>query len=276
MALIYHNNKINKINSKSELIQLLNEYKGILNSTMIDYLESLIDLKESVIKNCISEKDREKLAELELYKKVARYNIYARAIEIFNNSGIEVEYQGNEQGKEGLKVSASNGMHSIPLFDYNYREKTTDKKIPDGYKTMNIGYINLFQLIENAEKREAELNRVLEILKKLYDEKNPYISMPGVNGGPHVVWQNNHDREVLKYENLLKELDSKNNLTEADLKEIEYTRIAHKLLLDDYGLTDASFDEDAPRLITEEKRENEQQKIKRLSTITLYNNIKYI
>lgn len=52
------NDSFNKINTKEELIELLNNYKGILNNVMIDYLNSLINLDFSVIRDYIDSNDR--------------------------------------------------------------------------------------------------------------------------------------------------------------------------------------------------------------------------
>lgn len=65
---LYHD-KNNFISTKEELIELLKKYKGILNSSIIEYLNYLIELEFSVIKDYIGEEERLALSELELYKK---------------------------------------------------------------------------------------------------------------------------------------------------------------------------------------------------------------
>ncbi len=64
--------------TKKDLLKLLETYKGVLNKTMIDYLNSLINLEFSVVRNYISETDRKVLAELNIYKQIATYNICKR------------------------------------------------------------------------------------------------------------------------------------------------------------------------------------------------------
>ena len=66
--------------SKEDLLKLLKAYRGILNKNMIDYLTSLINLEFSVVRDYISETDRKALADLEVYKKIAIYNIFKRKV----------------------------------------------------------------------------------------------------------------------------------------------------------------------------------------------------
>lgn len=59
----------NKLETKEKLLELLKRYRGILANSMIDYLNSLVELEFSVIREYISDSDRKALAELEIYKK---------------------------------------------------------------------------------------------------------------------------------------------------------------------------------------------------------------
>ena len=61
---LFHD-KNNLISTKEELIELLKKYKGILNSSIIEYLNYLIELEFSVIKDYIGEEERLALSELE-------------------------------------------------------------------------------------------------------------------------------------------------------------------------------------------------------------------
>ena len=175
-------NKIDKIDTKDELKHILNNYKGILSDAMINYLNSLIELEFSVVRDYISESDRTCLSELEIYKRVAMYNIYYKALNLFKENEINISMYSNNENYEGLKVYYSLSNKNINLFDYNYKEGTMGfkSKIPNGYKTMNIGNITLFKTVENKKQKEAELMRLLIELNRLYDEKNPYMLIEDV------------------------------------------------------------------------------------------------
>lgn len=267
---------IDKVNTKEELLQLLKDYKIILNSQVIDYLESLINLDFSVIKENINDKSKKALSELEIYKRIAIYNIYNRAINIFTQSNMPLIITGNEEGFESLSVSVPIEDRNIKIFDFKYGEqKSLNYKIPDEYKTMKIGSINLYQKIENKELRIQELKRIINKIEMLYGTQNPYQYHPKKVGGSYVKWKIERQKEIEKYQKMLDKIDSHNELTEFDIKEIKIMNKAHDLLLEDYGLTNDSFEDDVS--ITS-KRSNNLQKtlIKRQPNITITNNIEYI
>ena len=276
MKIMRMNYNWNKINTREELIELLKGYKGILADSMINYLNSLIDLEFSVIRDYISDNDRVALSELEVYKRIAMYNIYNRALNIFKQNESELEISGNNDGIEGLEVYASLGeKRSCKLFDFDYHEgpMSLSSKIPSDYKTMKIGNISLFQTIDSKEQREAELMRVMSILDRLYDEKNPYHSRPHTYGGPAPQWAYEHAQKIKAYEEKFNQLDAKDIKT----KEIEITKKFHELLLEDYGLTNKDFENNQQFSgFGKEKTELQKTLVRRMPNINIENNIKYI
>ena len=285
---VVSNNNWNRVRTKEELLELLKEYRGILSNPMQDYLNSLIELEFSVIRDYIKDTDREVLAELEVYKKVAIYNIYNRALNLFKMQDMQLSISGNENGFESLNIYTKLNDKNVELFRFDYSEgRSLNNIIPDSYKTMKIGTVNLYQTLENKELREKELNRVMNKLEELYDKRNPYSSRRGVYGGPSQYWRHQHcgvyggpsqywrhqhSLEIAKYENLFTELDAKNELIEEDKREIEITNRVYNLLLEDYGLTDKSFYE-----VVDKSESNLQKKlIKRQSNLTIVTDIKYV
>ena len=267
---------IDKVNTKEELLQLLKDYKIILNNQVIDYLESLINLDFSVIRENIDDKSKEALSELEIYKRIAIYNIYNRAINLFTQSNMPLIITGNNEGFESLSISVPIEDRNIKIFDFKYGEqKSLNYKIPDEYKTMKIGSINLYQKIENKELRIQELKRIIDKIERLYGTQNPYQYHPKKVGGSYVKWKIERQKEIEKYQKMLDKIDSHNVLTEIDIKEIEIMNKAHDLLLEDYGLTNDSFEDDVS--ITSKCSNNLQKTlIKRQPNITITNNIEYI
>jgi len=269
-----------KIYTSEALYEMLNNYKGILTSPIIDYLNSLIELDFSVIRDYIDSNDRMALSELEVYKRIAVYNIYNRALSIFKQNGNNLYISGKDFDSLQIYAKLESGK-MFELFRFDYQESPTyfQNKIPSGYKTMKIGDITLFQTLESQELREAELLRVMEKLDSLYDEENPYTSHPGAFGGPASHWILEHSEEIRKYEKKFKQLDSKNELSDEEKMEIEITKQFNNLLLEDYGLTDKSFEEENRQPLSftrEETSELKKTLIKKMPSITIKNNIKYI
>lgn len=273
----------NRIKTKEELLESLKEYRGILTEPMLNYLNSLIELEFSVIREYISDSDRKALAELEVYKKIAIYNIYNRVQNLFNQQNDKFILSGNNDVLERLSVSTKLSDRSVELFDFDYKEIHSSgwntPKVPSGFKTLNIGDVSLFQTFESKELREAELDRVMRILERLYDQRNPYPSRPGIVGGPGTTWEFNHARKIQEYEERFKQLDSKKELSDEDKREIEITRQIHDLLLKDFGLTSESFVDESNHPFAnfgKEKTELKKTLIKRMPNLTIIDNIKYI
>ena len=276
------NDDQNKVKTKEKLLELLNGYKGILTKTILDYLKSLIELEFSVIREYISDSDRKALAELDLYKQVAIYNIYNGVQKLINQQKGEFIIYGNNKVKH-LIISTRLNDRDIKLFDFDYKELHSDgwniPKVPSGFKTLKIGDISLFQSIENKELREAELDRVMKILQILYDKRNPYSSSRGLIGGPGADWLFEHEMEIEKYEKLFNKLDSKKELNDEDKKEIEITNQIHDLLLEEFGLTNESFvDENNQTFanLSKDKTNLKKTLVKKMPNLTITNNISYI
>ncbi len=269
----------NKVKTKEELLELLKGYVGILTEPMLNYLNSLIELEFSVIREYISDSDRKALAGLEVYKKIAIYNIYNRVQNLFNQQNDRFILSGNNDCLERLSVSTKLSDRSVKLFDFDYKEIHSSgwntPEIPSGFKTLNIGDVSLFQTFESKELREAELDRVMRILDRLYDERNPYPSRPGIVGGPGTTWYFDHARKIQEYEERFKQLDSKKELSDEDKREIEITTQIHDLLLEDFGLTNESFIEQSNNF---EKNKTNLNKtlVRRMPNLTITNHIKYI
>ena len=93
---------------KCRLKNLLENYKGILNKEMVDYLNGLIELEYSALKENISLKDRTSLRELKIYKEAFIYNIYTRAYNLLKKEIPDIKrYLGTfyiEMEKESLTL----------------------------------------------------------------------------------------------------------------------------------------------------------------------------
>ena len=93
------------IKSKEELTKELKSYKGDLTKELINYLNSLINLEFSVVKNHISEEERKRLSDITLYREIAAYNIERMALNVFGgiklSDGLEVAVSiGNKKDKQ--------------------------------------------------------------------------------------------------------------------------------------------------------------------------------
>lgn len=151
---------------------MLKRYRGILNHTMEEYLNSLIELEFSVVKDYIDIRDRMCLSELKIYQDVAIYNIYKRALDLFNK--VELPLKISEDLAR-LEVSTQIDNRNIDLYTFFY----TIDKLRFNYETRSIGNIILYRAVEkksdnrdgltSEEEKEIELtNRINELLLEDY------------------------------------------------------------------------------------------------------------
>lgn len=267
-------NPENKLATKEELIDLLKKHKEILTNSILDYLNSLVELEFSVVRENISTEEREILSELELYKKIATYNIYHRALQLLEQQKQPLDIDNNGR----LEISVQVENRKVELFSFDYQERISLRKdIPEEYKSMKIGNVCLYRTLQNQDIREKEINRVLRKLESLYASHNPYPHRHSVVGGLDFYWERQHKERIEKLEDKLAELDSKKELTEVDKKEIELTNDIHQLLLADYELTNEDFEErKMPKFTTSEFDRMNKIRTKKMPNLTIVDHIKYL
>lgn len=259
-----------KISSKEELKESLNRYKRILNPRVIDYLNQLVELEFSAVKDIIDIEDREILQNLDLYKNIVAYNIYNRTLELLSNKQ-ELKIFDNKDRVSGLMAYKDIGNNTIRILDYKY----------------DNGTLKLFQTVDDKKVRKEQLELVMTKLEQLYDKENPYscsvteLKQPYNKktlkrlGGPGAKWNFDRSREVSEYEELFTRLDSKKKITDYEKKKISITKKYHDLLFEEYGLTDEDFTISKQAPSTVDNISNKTL-VKKLPGLRIENNIEYI
>lgn len=264
----------NKLATKEELIDLLKKHRGILTNSILDYLNSLVELEFSVVRKNISTEEREILSELEIYKKIATHNIYHRALQLLEQQKQPLDIDNNGR----LEISVQLENRRVELFSFDYQNRISLREnIPDEYKTMKIGTVSLYRSLQNEDLREKEINRVLRKLESLHASHNPYPHRHSVVGGLDFYWERQHKERIKELEKKLTELESKKELTEVDKKEIELTNDIHQLLLADYGLTNEDFEERKMTKFTSAEIDRMNKTlVKKLPNLTVVDQIHYL
>ena len=124
-----------KISSKEELKESLNRYKRILNPRVIDYLNQLVELEFSAVKDIIDIEDREILQNLDLYKNVVAYNIYNRTLELLSNEQ-ELKIFDNKDRISGLMAYKDIGNVRDAVYNCNSIKKRTIRISYDETRTV--------------------------------------------------------------------------------------------------------------------------------------------
>lgn len=271
--------------SKEELKLLLESHKGILSKEIIEYLNSLIELEFSVIKDNIDLNNREILTELSIYRYAAIYNIYNRSIKLIKAQKLPIEINRFDKPfdvrENSLNLSyVTKSKKRINVFEYAYNYHSPYKtEIPEYYYNRNLGEITIYQTIESKERKEIEINLILEKLERLYDKdvpiKNKILIEEYLMGCPLPL---ENKLEIGLLEKRFTELDSIKELTEEKRKEIEITNYVAKIILDDMGLTEEDFIEDTDDLFnfSKEFTNLKETRVKKLTNLEIKRKIKYI
>ena len=253
------------MHKKEELKETLKMYKGILTNPIADYLNSLLELEFSVVRDYIDDTNRSTLANLDIYKRIAQYNIYIRALNIMGENGLS--YKKKDENNI-LSIFVSLEFKDIELFAFDYSNGLDNLSIvQEGVVTKRIGDIFLYQVVKDEEFREKELEKVMYKLESLGNAKNPYRLNPYIYGGPASYWEIKREREIREYETLRKELEHQKELNDDEKKEIEITNKVYEMLLEDYGLTNNFKNEE----ISEDKK-----LVKRMPNLNIITKVKRI
>lgn len=267
-----------KLHNKYELLELLKQYKAILSENAMDYLNSLISLDISAIKENVDKVGLDNLSELKIYKEIAKYNIYSRAKRLAENSGLDLKVIDKEIGINlGLNILPTVEYGKLSLFHYDYSEKefANKKQIPNGYRTDGLGKIVLNQIKENTIARDKEIQDITNKLNTAYAEANPYNSNNDPSGRLAASWEKERIPRIELFRKRLIELNTKVDLDEQERAIIEVSHRFHNLLLEDYGLHDEDFTESKSNsnILLNGVRKT---LVKEMKNITIENNIKYL
>lgn len=270
--------------SKEELKLLLFEsYKGILSKEMIEYLDSLIELEFSVIKDYIALDNREILTELSIFRYASIYNIYNRTIKLIKENKLPLEINKfdkpidvRENSLNLSFVTKSKKRINVFEYDYNYHSPYRNK-IPEYYYNRSLGGITIYQTLESKERIKKEINLILGRLEKLYDKDIPIRTLIEEELiGYNTPFENKVKIGLL--EKRFTELDSKKDLTEEEKDEIKVTNYASEIILDDMGLKEEDFTTDKEDLfnLSKEFTNLEETKVKKFTNLEIKRKIKYI
>lgn len=257
-------NQNSKVKSKEQLKQELQIYQPVLSKSMVEYLEQLIELDFSVVKKYISGAERQVLSKLEIYRDTEIYNIYHRAIQLLEQSEMEPSIYSMEKS---LQASIRVEGHCIQLLKFDLPKAYTLEDCPQ------VGKIRLYQSLENEEMRKQEIDLLCTRLEILKNGVNPFTGYVYMDPKKYDNWNMENNRKIVKCESMLKKI-SNNVLTESDKKTNQYINTIHDLFMEDYGLTEADFEEIED--FQEERTNMQKVYVKSMSTLQIERKVNYL
>ncbi len=180
--------------SYKSLRQELEAYKTILNLQTIEYLNELLNLNISVLnEEKIGIDNMERLMQLDIYQKLAAYNIYTKALHLFQRESKQIEL--NIMGKEDsltIYGEQPKTRTRFPIYMYN-RNKNGKiyicfNKTHATFETHEICIKTLRELIRNLkeENRNSE-NKMYEMNESLISSYNEMLQK--------LIWHYNPSKE---------------------------------------------------------------------------------
>ena len=215
------------ISTKEELEKRLDVYKGILTPEACEYLDSLVNLEFSVLRNdIISEQDRYALSQLDIYKSLAQYNVYHRAINIFKNQK-DVRLLTNDNSRSGVEADALFGESQEIMYVFNHNDKTSD-----------YGSIKIARIKENDGQRENEIKDLERELRfTSVGNLKPSVDADGrALIGANSMAYSIYESKVEALKNRIEKLKNASSLSDDDKRIMELTNYFHDLILEDYGI----------------------------------------
>lgn len=266
--------------SKEELIKHLEEYKGILNKEIVDYLNSIIELEFSVVRDYISEENRKALSELEIYKKASIYNIYNKTINLINSKGVSVVVTKFPIiTPKTINMLIPGKLKNIKIFTFeNALLNKNDIEMFYKHENTLLWNINLYQTIEDEKVRQDEIKRLYSKIEYLKNIGSSYLfGSNSIIESPNTFWVTHIKEEIFKYRQMIEQLQNKKIITDEEKEEIDIRNEYYELLLEDYGLSNNIFMEEETLIDLENNTSMLNKTLyKRIPSITIKNNIKYI
>lgn len=250
---------IEKVKSKEELIFELKNNKSIISNELYEYLNSLIELEFSALKNCITNEERKFLFDFGLYKQIVVYNIYERALNILSRFDCVLKKE-SELDLDNLNAYVDDKK----VFEFKYN------RLPIS-EMDKICLIELHNMVKSDIQREKELSRIINKLETLYKENNPFGSSKTYALQAY-NWAFTHKNMIEQYENMLIEIDSKKVISDLDKRNMEIVNEINKLFMDDYGIAFSELNEKQDMTSSLMNREY----TKTINDVSFKNKIKYI
>lgn len=129
--------------TKEELENRLKREKWMFSSAVYEYFEYLLNLDFSVMRDYITNEEREVISAMGIYNALATYNIYERSLDILMNNVKDL----NICDRQLLIASTVSDNRNIPLFMYAYN-----------LSNKQIGNVNLFQTFSDNPAYKDECN----------------------------------------------------------------------------------------------------------------------
>ena len=240
---------------KLELKHELRKYKHLLSASVFEYLESLVELEVSALKDYISDDEKTFLKQLSLYKNIEIYNIYNRALQMLKTfSDIEI-YEYNT----GIKATIRKNEAIIPVYTFDFFKP--------------VYSIHLQEYIHDDNDSLKEKTYILNCLKRLNDLREKMLKSDNLQKNTFLY---EYDRKIESLSIRCRILSNERSLTSNQKKIVNITQMCSDLFYEEYGLSKGDFESSEHIYPNDDKILFERKLVKQKPGVVINNSIKYI
>lgn len=227
----------NVLESEENLKSALEEYKWFMSNEAYSYLKSLIALEVSALDSKTLDEKRDVLKRIDLYKKIAIYNICmrSRSLLISNGEGINFSTVENFLYPVEYKIYGNVNGRSFPVFGF-------DIELDNPFY---IGDADIYLTKVNELARKEEIERLTREIAREEKKDNPYARHDGIiryNEEDASRWEASRTAKIKRMQKSLNGLINFSGLDKQEEEIMLSQNRLTKLLLSDMHLEEDDFE----------------------------------
>lgn len=225
-------NEYDDLKTMKEILIELKKYSNVISKPMYDYLLGALHLDFSILKDYIKKDDRKILSQFNIYSDIFKYNLYYRTINLILD-----KIQCSIDDDNGV-LEIFNKEFKNCLFSFYYGERKKVNYYHYLKRSDCYGYMTIYNLQEANNLTQNEIAVLKNKIKEIENENNPYSLYFNKNTIKKFSyeWETERKKELIKYNEFLKHVEKKQELSNDIKGKISLTNNCFQLLCDDFGL----------------------------------------
>lgn len=230
-----------ELDPKQVLLDKLKLYRGILTGEKLEYLESLIELETSAVRNELSLEEQQALLDLGLYRDIVRYNIGHRTKKILESLNVpEMKIALAPSGDVSATLCFDKEHERYNVFFYCQVKVGKEFPSPEERETKDarLGHIHLYRFLiddvvhgQEFHLLQTEIQKKKDFFEQVKEGKIKIRAYEELTDA---------DRKLNQLKSRLKNLQEP--ITDQTRYVSDVVEAAHNALLSDYGIENESFE----------------------------------
>lgn len=216
----------------------LGEYRRVLLPSIYEYLESLVNLEVSAVKELLSKEDYIAISNLDIYRKVVIYNIYNKILRVIQNID-DTFIKRDIKNYGNLEASLILDGHKYNLVDFKNNDFKKENILLDAERD-TFSTLKLYNHQEKATIKDTEIEKYEEKLNRLYNASNPFFISGNSRGELASSWIETYNQKLQYCIDILEALEEKAK-SSAINSNLEKINDINELLFKELDLVESEF-----------------------------------